>query len=135
MNKKDSQHEWSIEYEQVKAAKEEMVKLLKVAIISSNDIFAIIKFRIDNSLINLLPTEVNNHNGSGEIIIRCDFNEDKWLGNYTTDNYNQWFMNYIVDDDISNTSEEINISYNNLLNFLTKIQYMINVHNNDVVIS
>ncbi len=115
-------------------SKIEMLKLLKIAIVTStNKSMTEITFKLDEKYTNLLPKVVQYKSGeSGDVAIRCEF-IDSFLGPYLEMSY-PWQLNFVSDDVDESTSEDTNVTFKDILLFLTSLQYYIEKDNLDTVI-
>jgi hypothetical protein len=115
-------------------SKNEMLKLLKIAIVTStNKTMTEITFKLDEKYTNLLPKAVQYKAGeSGDVAIRCEF-IDNFLGPYLEMTY-PWQLNFVSDDVDESTSEDTNVTFKDILLFLTSLQYYIEKDDLDTVI-
>jgi hypothetical protein len=125
-HKKDQ--DWIVEYIETEKAKKEAIKLVKVSMCLAKEAVFSLKMDIGSHLVEYLPKQVvKNAVNGGQVHILCLFNEDKWLGNYIDLTNKNWSMSFEEDNGDDTTIDVVGVVFEDVLSFLTVIEYQIMV--------
>ena len=127
MNECTKSGDWYNEYKTTKAAQEEALKLVKVAIVTGKNSCQI-NMDLYAQFFNLLPELMiaGKDEKDCKINIECEFDEDGYLGHYTYPDNENWVISFGDSEDTSATC-----LFSEVLLFLTKIQY--HIQNNEEI--
>jgi len=129
IKKQDNFESWVKHYKKVEQAKIEIIKLVKVAIVTSTPLITI-KFKLDKKYSHLLPNMNTEENG--DVIINCNLVKTKPLP-YLNLDYT-WTISFEVEDNYDDTVEQVEVTFRDILLLLTSLEYYMMYEQLDMVI-